>query len=95
MSDLEIDYGMLRETGHALRYVATELEGAKDIAEGYRDAVGYGPLSDRIHEFGSNWDIHRKEIIEAVSSLADVSTGAGDAADKIERELVDTLTGKK
>lgn len=95
MGDLEVDVPMLTETGHALRFVATELEGAPDIADSYADALGSPKLRDRVHEFGSNWDNNRKEIVGAIQGLADLSTGAGEAADQIERELRATLTGAK
>lgn len=93
MGDLEVDTTMLRTTGRALRFVATELESAESIADGYAAVVGHARLADRMREFGSNWENNHKDIIESIGGLADLSTGAGEAAEQIERELKATLTG--
>ncbi len=93
MSDLDIDIDLLRETGAALRVVATEFEHANDNSDHAADATGHDGLADRVREFAHNWDDRRGKMLESIAFLAEAGVGIGDTFAEIETELVGCLRG--
>ncbi|HLR93675.1 MAG TPA: hypothetical protein VK053_04055 [Jiangellaceae bacterium] len=92
--DLKLDTGELRETGSALRVIATEFENANANSDTAADAVGHSRLADRVREFAHNWDDTRGDMVEGIGVLADSATGVGEAFEEIETELVAALKGE-
>jgi hypothetical protein len=93
VTDLDIDIDVLRETGTALRVVATEFEHANDRSDDAADATGHDGLADRVREFAHNWDDRRAKMLENIAFLAEAGVGIGDTFADIESELVGCLRG--
>ncbi|WP_336923463.1 hypothetical protein [Aquipuribacter sp. SD81] len=94
MADLEIDTVVLRETGAALRLVATEFEHANARTDALADALGHRGLAERVREFARSWDDRRAEMVEGIAALADTATGVGETYETIDSELAAALRGE-
>lgn len=94
MSDLEIDTDVLVEAGRSLRLVANEFEHANANSDRAAEAVGHEGLAERVREFAHNWDDRRGKMVNNVMSLAEASSGIGDAFDQLETDFVGALKGE-
>ena len=94
MADLDIDTQVLRDTGSALRLVATEFDGANVRSDVIADAVGDGALADRVRAFAHGWDDRRATMVQGIAFLADAAVGVGDTYDRIDTELAGSLQGE-
>ncbi|MGP4110665.1 hypothetical protein ACTWP5_07080 [Streptomyces sp. 4N509B] len=93
MSDLRLSTDDVRELGEKLRFIATEFEGANDIAEEYGEAVSHGDLAHELEQFAENWENKRGELMEGLQELANAAVGAAEGFEGLERALVDALEG--
>ena len=51
-----------------------EFAASQDVADGDAWAIGSGELAHALHDFGSNWKIHRDKLLDAMDSLAKAAT---------------------
>lgn len=70
MTDVSLDYTVLRGTVTNLEYVAKQFEASGDTAAAAAAATGHDGLSGRVREFADNWDDTRKRFRTAAEDLA-------------------------
>jgi hypothetical protein len=88
---LKADLDHIRQAGHAIKDLSTEFRNAGDIVADYDDALGDAHLRDKLHEFASNWDIHRKRLTEDLDNFAKWALDAADAYAHGDQQLADAL----
>ncbi|MGP3971781.1 hypothetical protein [Streptomyces sp. 6N223] len=94
MADVILTIEDIRELGRRLRFIATEFEGANDIAEEYGESVAHDDLAHELEQFAENWEITRGELMQKLQELAEAASGAADGYSGWEQALVDALEGE-
>lgn len=90
-AQLKADISRIRETAQSVTAICQQFEGAEDIVDGAADAVGSSHLADKLHDFATNWKIHRKRIVEDLTTFSDWATQAADAYEQTDQELAKAL----
>lgn len=88
---LKADIGRIRDAGNTIKVISQKLDGAGDLVGGYDDAIGDDYLVGKLHDFATNWDIHRKRLNEDLQTFADWAIKAADAYADGDRQLADAL----
>jgi hypothetical protein len=89
---IKINTAELRSISETLKRLKEEFEGASNIVDHYSGFLGSGRMADTLHEFATNWDVHKKSILSDVDRLAQVSGDAANAWDGLDRDLAKALT---
>jgi hypothetical protein len=92
---LRVDTHVLRETGTALRTVATEFENANARSDSAAEATGHRELAEKVQEFAHNWDDRRKKMVKNIQNLAEAASKTGEAFETLDSEFAAALKGKK
>jgi hypothetical protein len=95
MADLGIDTQVLRDTGAALRLVATEFAQANARSEALADALGHRGLAERVRELAHGWEQRRDEVVDGIVHLADAATAVGEVLEQLDTELAASLRGER
>jgi hypothetical protein len=88
---LKVDLGSLRETGAALHQIKQALQRAEDDVRSDQGVLGSGELADAMHDFASNWKIHREKLISSVEAHEKMAIECADAYEQVDRQLADAL----
>jgi len=88
---LKADIGRIRDAGNTIKAISAKFDGAGDLVGGYDDAIGDSYLVGKLHDFASNWDIHRKRLNEDLTIFADWAIKAADAYADGDKQLADAL----
>ena len=86
MTDVSLDYAVLRGAVTNLEYVARQLEASGDTASAAAAATGHDGLAGRVREFADNWDDTRKRFHTAASDLAKSIDEIRDAFETFDHE---------
>lgn len=70
MTDIRLNYEVLRGATTNLEYVAQQFEASGDTAAACADATGHDHLAGRVREFADNWDDNRRKFQNAAGDLA-------------------------
>ena len=62
-SQLKADITRIRESAQAVQTICQRFNDAGKIVSGSSDAIGNAHLADRLHDFATNWEIHRKKMV--------------------------------
>jgi hypothetical protein len=89
---IKINTAELRSISDTLSRLKDEFDHADKIVDHYSGDLGSGRMADTLHEFATNWDVHKKSILSDVDRLAKVSHDAADAWDGLDRDLAKALT---
>ena len=88
---LVVDTAAVRQCADALDVVTRELSDCPQIAEAVRDVLGDERVADRLHEFATNWKLHREKIVGEIESLAGLCRTLADELDAADKSLATTL----
>lgn len=91
MRQVKVDTGLLIEAGGQLRSIVETLVDANDDAAGLAEQVGHEGLAGKVRDFAENWQSRRREMLEVIGTLGDVSEGVGIAFEEWDRELAASL----
>lgn len=86
MTDISLDYAVLRGAVTNLEYVAKQFEASSDTAAAAATATGHDKLGGRVREFADNWDDTRKRFQKAASDLAKSIDEIRDAFETFDNE---------
>jgi hypothetical protein len=78
-SDLKVDYDQLTASRDALHQLHDEFSNATKLADETSGIWGNGHVSDAIHEFASNWKLHREKLLGKMSKVEDATAGCIDS----------------
>jgi uncharacterized membrane-anchored protein len=88
---------LLQETAAALDHLRSQFESSGDIVDDEGRAIGAHQLHDALHDFATNWKVHRRGItdsIEAVSKMAHPGhDGYVDVDDQLARGITTDSSG--
>ena len=89
---ISINTTELANVADTLKRLKEEFDGASAIVDHYSGYLGSGRMADTLHEFASNWDVHKKGITKDLDHLAGVADEAAKAWDGLDRDLAKALT---
>jgi hypothetical protein len=89
---ISINTAELADMAGTLSRLKDEFDGAGKIVDHYSGFLGSGRMADTLHEFATNWDIHKKDILKAIDTMATVCDDAAKAWDGLDRDLAKALT---
>ena len=90
-SHLKVDLSMLAETAAALDALHGEFSDAASIADGGSAAVGESSLQDALHDFQSNWSVHRKSLVASLDAVRKMAHQSHDTYQGVDRGLARSL----
>ncbi|MGW0736227.1 hypothetical protein [Streptomyces sp. NPDC002851] len=92
MGDVEADLGRIRECARALNRIHRTFTHDANPALCYsQSALGSDQIVDVFSEFSSNWEIHRKKLVEELEGLAKLTKAAAKGFEKIDTDLANAL----
>jgi hypothetical protein len=92
MSDLQVDVERLRQCAGQLSRVESEFSHHADPADGYdQRELGSSKITDVFRDFGDNWSIHRKKLLEEIQVLGKSLETAAQAYEEVDTKLADAL----
>jgi hypothetical protein len=54
--------------------------------------MGSGRMADTLHEFATNWDVHKKKMLSQLEALQSAAEKGAEAWDGLDRDLAKALT---
>lgn len=89
---LKADIGRIRETANAVAGINEAFNDTESLVSSYGDEVGNDTLADKLHEFATNWKIHRERLSEDLKKFSDWANQAADGYEQADRDLAEVLT---
>ncbi|MEU6009111.1 hypothetical protein [Streptomyces sp. NPDC047453] len=94
MSDLTVDGDLLKKSAKALKKIQYEFEHTEKHQKDLRGIWGSGQITSAMDGFADNWDYHRKQLLEAVKSVGELTDECHKAFKDLDRELEKATKGK-
>ncbi|MBU6531896.1 hypothetical protein ACFUIW_24230 [Streptomyces sp. NPDC057245] len=93
MSDLTVDFELLKTSAKQLGVIRREFEDLNDWKDDITSAVGAPDLRGAMTDFIDNWDDNRKRLVESLEEVGKMVEGTRDAFKSLDDELA--KSGKK
>ncbi|MEU9447134.1 hypothetical protein [Streptomyces sp. NPDC048277] len=94
MSDQTADLSRIKESARSLSRIHKEFAGNANPAHGLGLPVfGEEGLVDIFDDFGDNWRVHRKRLMEELEKLSKILTAAATGYEDIDHQLAEALRG--
>lgn len=94
MPDQKADVARIKESARSLSGIHREFSQRANPAEGMQvSTLGDSGLVDVFDDFGGNWKIHRKHLMEELEKLAKILDTAAKAYEDIDHQLAEALRG--
>lgn len=94
MSDrLRYDLDQLRLAADQLDVLGREFQRAGEVVEDARAAVGHPHLADRLGHFVDGWKVHRQDLLEDMTHLAEMTHSAVTTYTQVDDQLTGALDG--
>jgi cytochrome c556 len=87
MADLKVDYDQLNASRQALHSLREEFDHATDLADRTEGIWGNGHVSDAIHDFASNWKLHKEKLVAKMQKVEDATEGCLDTFQKADTKI--------
>lgn len=88
---IAISTSELASVAETLGRLKSEFDNADKIVDHYSGFLGSGRMADTLHEFATNWDVHKKDITKDLDNLAGIAGEAAKAWDGLDRDLAKAL----
>jgi hypothetical protein len=93
MVDLKVNYASLDSSEQSLQRIATELEGADAQRAANADVWGSSDVAAAMGEFVDNWDRHRKQLVESLTSVGGMCASARECFTGTDQQLSAKMAG--
>ncbi|MGW3724961.1 hypothetical protein [Streptomyces sp. NPDC000851] len=93
MSDLKVDYDLLKQSAKQLSAIQREFKNLGEWKDEITSVVGASELKDAMKSFIDNWDDNRKRLLESLETVGKLVEGTRDAFEGLDVELA--KAGKK
>lgn len=93
MSDLTVDFELLKTSAKQLNTIRTEFKDLGEWKDDITSVVGASELRSAMTDFIDNWDDNRKRLVESLEEVGKMVEGTRDAFKSLDDELA--KTGKK
>lgn len=94
MSDLTVDGDLLKKSSKALKKIQYEFEHTEKHQKDLRGIWGSGQITSAMDAFADNWDYHRKQLLEAIKSVGELTEECHKAFRELDHELEKSTKGK-
>lgn len=91
MADLTVDLGALQAAATELGLLIHEFDTAEDVASDARDVLGSPRVADAVHEFSSNWSVHRKDLLESMEAVQKMISSSHDTFVQADTDLAEQI----
>ena len=88
---LKADIESIRHAGSTVHQISRQFAGASHLVDAYRNDLGSADLSDALHDFATNWKVHRERLCESLDAFGRWALDAADAYQRSDRELATVL----
>ncbi|WP_223776109.1 hypothetical protein [Streptomyces sp. 135] len=95
MTDLGVDYDYLYTIKKDLSTVRKEFKGCTGHQEDLKDAYGSPYVSGAMEDFTTNWDDHRKELLDNIEKVGKLVEQSIENFEKLDKELAEANKRKK
>ncbi|QEU92574.1 hypothetical protein [Streptomyces kanamyceticus] len=95
MTDLGVDYDYLYTIKNDLGTVRREFKDCTGHQEDLRDEYGSPYVSGAMGDFTTNWDDHRKELLDNIDKVGKLVEQAIENFEELDKELAEASKGKK
>ncbi|MFJ6069870.1 hypothetical protein ACIQFU_03340 [Streptomyces sp. NPDC093065] len=93
MSDLTVDFELLKTSSKQLNAIRREFKDLDDWKDDITSVVGASELRSAMTDFIDNWDDNRKRLVESLEEVGKMVEGTRDAFKGLDDELA--KSGKK
>ncbi|MFJ6724464.1 WXG100 family type VII secretion target [Streptomyces sp. NPDC091281] len=87
MSDLVVDYGLLRTSAKQLKAIQVEFRDLDEWKGDITSVVGAGELKEAMADFIDNWDDNRKRLLKSLETVGKMVEGTRDAFAGLDHDL--------
>lgn len=87
MSDLTVDFELLKKSASQLSAIRTEFKNLGEWKDDITSVVGAAELRGAMTDFIDNWDKNRKRLIESLEKVGKMVEGTRDAFKSLDDEL--------
>lgn len=91
--DLCVSYDTLEDCERDLKTIKDEFENCGKRKDELRGAWGSGEVADAMAEFVDNWDRHRKELVQSITSVGEMATNTLQTFKESDQKLADQCKG--
>ncbi|MFL6110697.1 MAG: hypothetical protein ACJ786_05025 [Catenulispora sp.] len=88
---IKIDIQLLSDMGTQLGTLRDEFNNSTQIVDGFGGDMGSGDVAGALHDFASDWDTKRKDLIGSLDKLAQGAAGAAKTWDGVDKHLATAL----
>jgi hypothetical protein len=95
---IAINTAELERVAGTLKSLIGEFQNAGSTVDHYSGSMGSGRMADTLHEFATNWDVHKKKLLEQLEALQSAAEKGAEAWNGLDKDLAKALTdaaGKK
>jgi hypothetical protein len=89
---LKADIGRIRDAADAVAGINDAFSSTESLVSSYGDEVGNETLADKLHEFATNWKVHRERLSEDLQKFSDWARQAADGYEQTDDDLAAVLT---
>jgi hypothetical protein len=89
---IKINTGELANIGDALSRLIGEFQNSGNIADHYSGDLGSGRMADTLHEFATNWNVHKKNLLSNLGNLQSAAAEGAKTWDGVDSDLAKALT---
>lgn len=95
MSDLIVDFDLLKTSAKQLNAIQYEFKNLGEWKDDITSVVGASELKEAMTDFIDNWDDNRKKLLESLESVGKMVEGTRDTFKKLDDELAKAGNKKK
>lgn len=89
---LKADITRIRQSADSVAAIRTAFNDTPGVVERASGALGNEELADKLHDFATNWKVHRERLTEDLEKFAAWAHKAADEYEKGDRQLAEALT---
>lgn len=90
-SHLKADVGQIRASAEAVAAIRSALQGSESLVDGFDSAIGQSSLVNALHDFATNWKIHREHLCGDLNTFSTWAAKAADEYEKTDHDLAQAL----
>ena len=89
---LLVDIGQIRSSASTVKAIRDAVSESDDLIGRYEHALGQPVLVDALHDFASNWKIHREKLVKDLDTFSGWASRAADEYERTDHDLGAALT---
>jgi hypothetical protein len=94
MSDLIVDDDLLMKSARSLKKIQHEFEDTDSHQRDLKGIWGSGQIAGAMDAFADNWDYHRKQLLDSISTVGTLTEDCHKAFRDLDHKLERSTKGK-